>query len=265
MTDKQNTNCAGTEAPAVSVRNLTAGYAGNIILRDISFDIPRGQITAILGKSGCGKSTLLKHIIGLYQPMQGEIFLLGKNIVEAGPVQRREIMKHFGVAYQSGALFRSMNLFENVALPLREHTNLSEYEIAEKVREKLALVQLDDYGNYMPANLSGGMLKRAAFARAMALDPEILFFDEPSAGLDPVNSAALDQLMLRIREKTSATILIVTHELPSIFTIADRILMLDGKTKNIVADGDPEDLKQHSAIPLVRNFLNRNSTASEED
>lgn len=245
------------EIAAVSVRSLSAGYADRMILENISFDVPRGQILAILGTSGCGKSTLLKHIIGLYKPLSGDILLEGKSIVRAAPSEKRQMTMRFGVAYQSGALFRSMSVFDNVALPLREHTELDETTISTRVKAKLAMVQLDGFEDFMPSDLSGGMIKRAAFARAMALDPELLFFDEPSAGLDPVSSAALDALMLDIRAQTGATILIVTHELASIFAIADRAIMLDKTTKNIAADGDPHELKEHSTVPLVRDFLNR--------
>ena len=205
--------------PAISVRDLTIGYQDKTILEHLTFDVPQGQILAILGGSGCGKSTLLKHIIGLYDPLEGDVFLNGRSIVHADETERMGIMRSFGVAYQSGALFRSMSVFENVALPMREFTDMSETEIRARVEQKLALVHLEHAGDLMPSDLSGGMIKRAAFARAMALDPQILFFDEPSAGLDPVSSAELDRLILNIRSRTGATILLVTHELPSIFHI----------------------------------------------
>lgn len=246
-----------TEIPAIEVRNLTMGYGRRIILRDISFTVPQGQIVTILGGSGCGKSTLLKHLIGLFQPKSGDILIRGRSIVNAGEEEKRSIMQTFGVAYQGGALFRSMTLAENIALPLEEYTSLTPAEIAARVAEKLAMVNLKGREKMMPGDLSGGMVKRAAFARAMALDPAILFFDEPSAGLDPLSSASLDKLILSIREKTGATIVVVTHELESIFTIADRAVMLSAETKGIIADGPPAELRGHSDDPQVRSFLNR--------
>ena len=244
--------------PAIEVRDVVAGYDRKIILNHISFRVPRGQIVAILGGSGCGKSTLLKHLIGLYQPRTGDILIQGRSIVHANENERRAIMQTFGVAYQGGALFRSLTLAENIALPLEEYTELTPSEIDAKVQDKLSLVNLKGCGRMMPSDLSGGMIKRAAFARALALDPDILFFDEPSAGLDPLSSASLDRLILDIREKTGATILIVTHELESIFTMADRAIMLSAETRSIIADGKPADLRDHSGDPFVRAFLNRN-------
>lgn len=243
--------------PAIEVRDLVAGYERKIILDHISFTIPQGQIVTVLGGSGCGKSTLLKHIIGLRRPKSGDILIQGRSIVHADEEERRSIMQTFGVAYQGGALFRSMTLEENIALPLAEYTPMKPEEIAQKVQEKLALVNLKGCGKMMPSDLSGGMIKRAAFARAMAMDPDILFFDEPSAGLDPLSSASLDQLILDIREKTGATILVVTHELDSIFTIADRAIMLSARTKSIIADGRPQDLRDRCDDSFVRTFLNR--------
>ena len=196
-------------------------------------------------------------MIGLYAPIAGDVLIHGKSIVRSVGDQKRAIMRQFGVAYQGGALFRSLSLAENIALPMEEHTKMSKAEIREKVREKLKLVNLDGYQDYMPSDLSGGMVKRAAFARSLALDPDILFFDEPSAGLDPLSSASLDKLILDIREKTGATIIVVTHELESIFSIADRAVMLDAKTKGVIADGPPLELRTHSANPFVRLFLNR--------
>lgn len=243
--------------PAIEVRELTAGYEKRIILDRLSFTVPHGQIVTVLGGSGCGKSTLLKHIIGLYRPLKGDILLQGRSIVRSSERERRDIMRTFGVAYQGGALFRSLTLAENIALPLEECTDLSRAEIQDKVQEKLALVNLRGCGDMMPSDLSGGMIKRAAFARALALDPGILFFDEPSAGLDPLSSASLDRLILDIRAKTGATILVVTHELDSIFTIADRAIMLSPEAKGIIADGDPEKLRTESDNDFVRLFLNR--------
>ena len=243
--------------PAIEVKDLVAKYGERIILNHISFTVPQGEILTILGSSGCGKSTLLKHLTGLYTPLSGEILLHGKSIVHAAEEEKRLLMSSFGVAYQGGALFRSFTVEENVALPLEEYTLLSREEIRKKVKEKLKMVNLDGFQHLMPADLSGGMLKRCAFARAMALDPKLLFFDEPSAGLDPVSSASLDELILQIREKTGATIVIVTHELDSIFRISDRSIMLDAGTKKIIADGKPEDLRKNCAKEEVRRFLNR--------
>ena len=206
---------------------------------------------------------MLKHLIGLYQPRTGDILIQGRSIVHANENERRAIMQTFGVAYQGGALFRSLTLAENIALPLEEYTDLTPAEIDAKVQDKLALVNLKGCGQMMPSDLSGGMIKRAAFARALALDPAILFFDEPSAGLDPLSSASLDRLILDIREKTGATILVVTHELESIFTIADRAIMLSAETRSIIAEGKPAELRDHSGDPFVRAFLNRGKDSRE--
>lgn len=241
----------------IEVKDLVAKYGERTILDHISFTVPEGQIVTVLGNSGCGKSTLLKHIIGLYKPFSGDILLQGRSIVHADEEEKRDIMRSFGMAYQGGALFRSYTVGENVALPLEEYTSYSKEEIREKVMEKLKLVNLDKFEHLMPSDLSGGMLKRCAFARAMALDPKILFFDEPSAGLDPVSSASLDELILKIREAAGATILIVTHELESIFRISDRSIMLDAKTKRVIADGPPLSLRENSPDENVRFFLNR--------
>jgi len=249
---------------AVSVRGLCAGYDGKTILKDVSFDVPKGRIVGILGGSGCGKSTLLKNVIGLYKPYAGEVLIGGRSIISSDGEERRQIMKSFGVAYQGGALFRSLSLEENIALPIQEQGLLSVDEIAAKVKSKLQLVNLDGYQDYMPSDLSGGMVKRAAFARALALDPDLLFFDEPSAGLDPISSARLDKTILDIRERTGATIVIVTHELPSIFAVADSVIILDRKRQGIIAQGDPRELSLSSPDPFVREFLNRGASIPEE-
>ena len=246
-----------TDTPAIEVKDLVAGYQRRTVLDHISFTVPQGQIVTILGGSGCGKSTLLKHIIGLLEPKSGDILIGGRSIVRANEDERRSIMQTFGVAYQGGALFRSMTLAENIALPMQEYTRFSPEEIMRRVEEKLALVNLRGCGRMMPSDLSGGMIKRAAFARALALDPAILFFDEPSAGLDPLSSASLDRLILNIREKTGATIVVVTHELESIFAIADRAIMLSAETRDIIADGPPAELRDRCSDPFVRQFLNR--------
>ena len=244
--------------PAVKVEHLTIGYnARKTLLEDISFQVKQGEIFCILGGSGCGKSTLLKHLIGLYEPLAGSILIQGRDIVNAEGTDRREIMRGFGIAYQSGALFGSMTVAENVALPLEEYTTLPPAEIAAAVEQKLQLVDLAGFGNYMPSELSGGMKKRAAVARAMALDPKLLFFDEPSAGLDPITSAELDRLILELRDRFGTTVIVVTHELDSIFTIADRVIMLDKSRKAIVAEGGPADLREHSDNDFVRSFLSR--------
>ena len=210
-----------------------------------------------MGGSGCGKSTLLKHIIGLYPPKSGDILLSGRSIVNATPEERREIMRGFGVTYQGGALFGSMTVFENVALPLQEYTDKSAAEIEQIVNEKLKLVDLEGFGKYMPSELSGGMCKRAGLARALALNPDLLFFDEPSAGLDPLTSAGLDRLILSLREQFGTTIIVVTHELDSVFSIADRVIMLDKMTKTIAAEGTPQELLKSSEPEWIHKFLDR--------
>ena len=241
----------------VEVRALTIGYGDRIVLENLNFSIHRGEIVCIMGDSGCGKSTLLKHIIGLYEPMKGDIFIRNKSIVSASEAEKKMIMRSFGVTYQGGALFSSMTVAENVELPLREYSDLDFAGRMKIVEEKLELVGLAGFGGYMPSELSGGMRKRAGLARALALEPDLLFFDEPSAGLDPVSSAELDRLILKLREYAGATIVVVTHELDSIFAIGDRALMLDKARRTLVADDTPENLLKKSADPWVKNFMNR--------
>ena len=271
MTDNMDNTAATSPAanqgvtPAIEVRDLTIGYGSRVVLENLNFRIEPGQIVTILGGSGCGKSTLLKHIIGLHKPIRGDIFINGRSIVTANEQEKRSIMSEFGVAYQGGALFRSLNLAENIALPMEELTNWKRDEIRKRVSEKLALVHLNGFENYMPSDLSGGMIKRVAFARALALDPKLLFFDEPSAGLDPLTSDMLDNVILEIREKTRATIMMVTHELPSIFRVSDRVIMLSAEKRGIVDDGSPVYLRDHSADEYVRTFLSRGGTYKSND
>ncbi len=243
--------------PIIRVQNFTAAYGETVIIDDISFEVNRGEVFAILGGSGCGKSTVLKHMIGLYEPRNGRILLDGGDIVTADGTDRLEIIRKIGVMYQMGALFGSMSILENVRLPLEEYTELPLDAMNLVARMKLDLVGLKEYSHLLPAEISGGMQKRAAIARAMALDPGILFLDEPSAGLDPITSAEVDQLILRLKDALGITFVVVTHELPSIFTIADRVIMLDKRTKGIVATGKPQDLRDHSDQPRVRQFFNR--------
>jgi phospholipid/cholesterol/gamma-HCH transport system ATP-binding protein len=245
------------EAAIIEVRGLTAAYGDEVILKDISFEVHQGEVFVILGGSGCGKSTLLKHLIGLYPLAAGEVLIGGESLASAEGADRQRILRRFGVSYQSGALFGSMTLSENVTLALEEFTRLSLSAREVIAWMKLKLVGLEDFGDHLPAEVSGGMQKRAAIARAMALDPAVLFLDEPSAGLDPVTSAELDALILSLREGLGMTFVIVTHELASIYAVADRVIMLDKRKKGIIAEGRPQDLRDHSSDPYVRRFFRR--------
>jgi phospholipid/cholesterol/gamma-HCH transport system ATP-binding protein len=245
------------QEPIITVENMTARYGERLVLDSISFEVLRGEIFVILGGSGCGKSTLLKHMIGLYEPHAGDIRIGGTSLVTAGDGQRAELIRRFGVMYQSGALFGSMNLLENICLAMEEFTSLDREARETIARMKLGLVGLGEFVYHMPSEISGGMKKRAAIARAMALDPEILFLDEPSAGLDPVTADELDELIITLSRSLGITFVVVTHELPSIYKIADRVIMLDARTKKIVAAGNPEDLRNDAADEWIRDFFNR--------
>ena len=250
-TSKENTAGGKTDI-AISVRNLRVRYGTREILHGVNFEVPAGETLVIMGGSGSGKSTLLRTLVGLELPSEGEIWIQGKNFAAMTGEQRDELRKKMGMSFQSGALFGSMTVGENVALPLREHTPLDESTINIMVRLKLDQVGLSGFENYMPAQLSGGMKKRAAIARALAMEPEILFFDEPSAGLDPIIAAGLDELILKLKKAFRITIVVVTHELASAFLIADRMILVD--KGYIVASGTPEELRQNTG-PRVRQFL----------
>ena len=243
----------------IQVRDLTVGYGTDIILENISFDVLEGEIFIVLGGSGCGKSTLLKHLIGLIPPLSGQIRIDGEDISNCNETTFKNILRKIGVLYQSTALFGSMTIAENVSLPIKEYTDLPQKSVETLVKMKLNMVNLKGYENHLPSEISGGMRKRAGLARAMALNPKILFFDEPSAGLDPVTSVELDNLIIHLNKSLRTTMVIVTHELQSIFNVAHRVIMLDKQTKGIIAEGNPKHLKDHSENPFVRNFFNRKS------
>ncbi len=241
----------------ISVRGLTVRYGENTILEDVDLEVFKGEILVIAGGSGCGKSTLLKHVMGLSKPSAGRVVINDVDITTTDYDMLTRLRKGIGMLFQSSALFGSMTISENVSLPLETFTDLSHETITLIMRMKLGMVGLAGYENHFPAELSGGMQKRAGIARAMAMDPGILFFDEPSAGLDPITAAGLDRLIKSINESMGTTMVIVTHELASIFAVAQRIIMLDRSKKGIIAEGDPWELKEKSADPLVRNFFNR--------
>jgi phospholipid/cholesterol/gamma-HCH transport system ATP-binding protein len=244
----------------IVVQDLTMAYGDFVIQHDLNFTVRRGEIFIVMGGSGCGKTTLLHHLIGLKQPARGRVLFEGTSYWESPPEVQQRIKRSFGMSFQSGALWSSLTLAENVALPLGEFTDLEEAEIAEVVSLKLALVGLAGFEEFYPSEISGGMHKRAALARAMALDPEILFFDEPSAGLDPISSRRLDNLIMQLRDSLGTTIVVVTHELASIFTIGNNSVFLDSEARTITASGDPRILRDASADPGVRSFLNRGET-----
>lgn len=246
--------------PYITVRNLTMAYGSFVVMKDLNFTINRRDIFIIMGGSGCGKSTLMKIMVGLKEPANGQIFYNDLNFWETDLAARKNMMKHIGILYQYGALWSSMTLGENVAFPLEEYTELTSHQIRELVSLKLAMVGLAGFEDFYPSEISGGMRKRAALARAIALDPDILFFDEPSAGLDPVSAKRLDDLILELRDSLGATIVLVTHELASIFAIGNNSVFLDPETRTMIAQGDPKMLLENSQDPKVLNFLMRGNT-----
>jgi phospholipid/cholesterol/gamma-HCH transport system ATP-binding protein len=246
--------------PVIVVKDLDMGYGDFVLMRNLNFTVNRGDVFIIMGGSGCGKSTLLKILVGLKSPSGGQVFYGEMNFWGADPQTRENIQRRFGILYQSGALWSSMTLAENVALPLEQYTDLGTAGIRELVSLKLALVGLAGFEDFYPSEISGGMKKRAGLARAMALDPDILFFDEPSAGLDPVSSRLLDDLIVELRESLGTTIVVVTHELASIFAIGNNSVFLDVEARTMTASGDPKKLRDDSPNPNVRKFLTRGET-----
>jgi phospholipid/cholesterol/gamma-HCH transport system ATP-binding protein len=249
------------QAPAnkamITVRDLTMAYDSFVVMRDLNFEIAEKDIFIIMGGSGCGKSTLMRHLIGLKEPAKGTILYGDEDFTATDPAERGAFTRRFGVMYQSGALWSSLTLAENIALPLEENTRMTHKAIRDLASYKLSLVGLSGYEDYYPSEISGGMNKRAGIARAMALDPEILFLDEPGAGLDPLSSRRLDELILRLRDSLGSTVVIVTHELASILAIANNSIFLDTATRTQGATGNPSELRKHSDNPAVRLFLNR--------
>ena len=243
--------------PKIIAKNLDMGYGSFILMRDLNFTVYESDIFIIMGGSGCGKSTLLKLLVGLKEPSRGQVLFGDVSFWDVDPTEREEVMRRFGILYQSGALWSSMTLAENIALPLEQYTSLSPSQIREIGSFKLALVGLAGFEDFYPSEISGGMRKRAGIARAMALDPDILFFDEPSAGLDPVSARLLDDLILELRESLGTTIVVVTHELASIFAIGNNSIYLDVNSRTMTANGHPKKLLEESMDPNVRNFLTR--------
>jgi phospholipid/cholesterol/gamma-HCH transport system ATP-binding protein len=256
MKEADNPKNGGKE-PVIDVRGLEMSYGSFVLMRDLNFTINRGDIFIIMGGSGCGKSTLLKHLVGLKRPARGQILYDGLSYWEAEPEVQERLKRRFGTLFQSGALWSSMTLAENVALPLEQYTSLNPQQVRELVSFKLALVGLGGFQDFYPAELSGGMKKRAGLARAMALDPDILYFDEPSAGLDPVSARLLDDLIIQLSESQGTTVVVVTHELASIFAIGTNSVFLDADVKTMIASGDPKRLLRESPDPKVISFLTR--------
>ncbi|MFZ1982794.1 MAG: ATP-binding cassette domain-containing protein [Desulfatitalea sp.] len=252
-----------TPKALIQVQDLEARYGDDPILKGVHLDVYKGEILAIIGGSGCGKTTLLRHLIGLRQPYAGRIVIDDIDITNGDEAGFAQALKKIGILFQGGALFGSMTIAENVALPIQEYTDLSPESIASLVRMKLCSVDLGGYENYLPSELSGGMIKRAGLARALALNPEILFLDEPTAGLDPVISAEIEELILRINHSIGTTMVIVTHSLNIIFRVAHRVVMLDKSAKGVVAQGDPNELKTKNPNPVVRQFFNRQASLSQ--
>jgi phospholipid/cholesterol/gamma-HCH transport system ATP-binding protein len=249
--------------PHISVKSLTMAYGSFVLMRDINFTVSHGDIFIIMGGSGCGKSTLLRHLVGLKEPASGEIMYDDVNFTRSDEQTRELMLRRFGILYQGGALWSSMTLAQNVGLPLGEFTDLTPSQIREIAALKLALVGLSGFEDFYPSEISGGMQKRAGLARAMALDPEILFFDEPSAGLDPISSSLLDDLILELRDSLGATVVAVTHELASIFAIGNNCVFLDADSRVQIATGNPKDLLANSSDPRVRKFLTRGKDGGE--
>jgi phospholipid/cholesterol/gamma-HCH transport system ATP-binding protein len=245
------------DSPIIQVKNVTVRYDDRTILENVSFDIKRGEIFMIVGGSGCGKSTMLRQIIGLERPAEGQILIDGLDIASAQGKEKKEILKKFGVLFQSGGLFASMTLAENIALALETYTNISKARMAELIDMKLAAVGLRGFDGFLPSEISGGMKKRAALARAMALDPKILCFDEPSSGLDPVTAAAMDALIREINSALGTTMVVVSHDLDGVLTTAHRVVMLDKSVKGIIAEGAPQDLKSNKSNERAYKFFNR--------
>jgi phospholipid/cholesterol/gamma-HCH transport system ATP-binding protein len=243
--------------PHIRVADLTMAFGSFVLMRDLNFTVRRGDVFIIMGGSGCGKSTLLRHMIGLIEPAKGEVIYGDHSFTKAGDAERRQMQRRMGVLYQKGALWSSMTLAENVMLPLQEFGDLAPAEMRDVAQLKLALVGLAGFEDYYPSQISGGMQKRAGLARAMALDPEVLFFDEPSAGLDPISSRRLDDLILELRDSLGATVVVVTHELASIFAIGDNGIFLDAESRTMIASGHPKDMLAHCDDPKVQTFLRR--------